>query len=74
MLTAPSVPVYDCRDMELDFSQDLSKLRTFPVWTEEIPVDSFLVVGYTVAVFKASSKQWTVSFNLHWVIILGMPL
>ncbi|KAJ3504935.1 hypothetical protein NMY22_g17759 [Coprinellus aureogranulatus] len=67
------VPVYDCREVEVDFARDLDKLHTYPMWVEEIPEDSFLVVAYTVAVYKASSKQWTVSFNIHWVMILGTP-
>lgn len=69
-----SVPVYDCREVEIDFSRDLDKLQTFPPWVEEIPPDSCLVVGYTVAVFKATaSKQMTVSFNLQWIVVLGVP-
>ena len=72
-LTHLPVPVYDCREIEIEFSRDLDKLSTYPRWEDEIPCDSFLVVGYTVAVFKAASKSMTVSFNIQWIVILGVP-
>ncbi|KAF6763377.1 hypothetical protein DFP72DRAFT_801285 [Ephemerocybe angulata] len=69
-----TIPVYDCRNMPLDLSQDLGRLETFTRWTEEIPYGSFVVVAYTVAVFRAEkNKAWTVSFNLHWAMLLGTP-
>ena len=59
--------------MDIDFSRDLDNLTSFPIWSDEVPCDSFLVVGYTVAVFKAASKSMTVSFNVQWIVILGIP-
>jgi hypothetical protein len=59
--------------MEVDFRTDLANMNTFPRWPGEIPEDSFVVVGYTVAVYKSASGNWSISFNLQWAIILGIP-
>ncbi|KAH6871665.1 hypothetical protein BKA70DRAFT_1450893 [Coprinopsis sp. MPI-PUGE-AT-0042] len=68
------VPVYDARDVQLDFNEDLDRIQHLPRWNQEVPYGSFVVVGYTVAVFKVEkTRSWTVSFNIHWAILVGVP-
>jgi hypothetical protein len=67
------VPIYDCRNTEVDLNRDLEHLDRFPCWTEEIPTSSFVVVSYTVAVFCTDrTGVWSVSFNIHWAMIYGI--
>ncbi|TEB19405.1 hypothetical protein FA13DRAFT_1646929 [Coprinellus micaceus] len=67
------VPAYDAREFSVDFNKDLGNLKSFPPWEGKIPVDSFVVVAYTVSVYWNDSKGWSVSFNLKWVMVLGTP-
>ncbi|KAF6754970.1 hypothetical protein DFP72DRAFT_812266 [Ephemerocybe angulata] len=68
------IPVYDCRDLALDLPRELDRLDSLPRWKKEVPTNSFAIVGHTITVFNSrSKKQWTVSFNLHWVMLLGIP-
>ncbi|KAJ7119965.1 hypothetical protein C8R43DRAFT_960035 [Mycena crocata] len=65
-----TVPIYDARKIVVDFNTDLDRL--------EIPVSSFVVVGYTVscyngAVSGSSAKAANVSFNILWAIVCGTP-
>jgi hypothetical protein len=65
--------VYDCQNIRVNFDTDLSKLSTYPLWKGEISEGSFVVVAYTVGVFWSSrDKDWAVSFNIRWVMILGV--
>ncbi|KAH6902997.1 hypothetical protein BKA70DRAFT_1374066 [Coprinopsis sp. MPI-PUGE-AT-0042] len=68
------VPIYDARDVILDFNTDLDRLQDLPRWDEEVPYGAFVIVGYTVAVFKADkTRSWTVSLNIHWAVVMGVP-
>lgn len=68
------VPVYDARNLDVDWNRDLPRLEVLPRWFEEIPVGSFVVVGYTAGVFMAEkTRTWTISFNLQWAVIVGVP-
>lgn len=70
-----TVPVYDCRSVDLDLERDLDQLHTLPRWEDEIPFGAFAVVAYTVAVFRAEkTNAWTVSYNLQWAMILGIAM
>lgn len=72
-LNIKSVPVYDGRNFTINFDTNLEYLADLPRWRDEIPIGSFTVVGYTVGVYKAQSNKWSVSFNIQWAIILGIP-
>ncbi|KAJ2914814.1 hypothetical protein MD484_g5619, partial [Candolleomyces efflorescens] len=64
------VPVYDCRNVDVDFTQDLLSMD-FPSFEGEIPKGSFVVVGYTASVYRAQSGKWTITLNLKWAIVLA---
>ncbi|RXW13814.1 hypothetical protein EST38_g12042 [Candolleomyces aberdarensis] len=67
------VPIYDCRDIDVDMVRDLDRLSELPRWNEEIPYGSFVVAGYTVAVFKKAKDKWGVSFNVRFGMLIGVP-
>ena len=69
------MPVYDARDAEaFDVNTDLPNLEAkLPRWREEIPVGSFVVVGFTMTAFFSSSREWTLGLNIQWAIIVGIP-
>lgn len=68
------IPVFDCRSIDVVFERDLDRLEQLPRWQEEIPEGSFVVVAYTVTVYRAEkTKAWTISFNLRWVMLIGTP-
>ncbi|KAF6758495.1 hypothetical protein DFP72DRAFT_807768 [Ephemerocybe angulata] len=71
-----TVPIYDARGLDsLDFDAVLPKLaESLPLYTEgEIPYGSFIVVGYTMMIYRANSGNWTLGNNIHWVIVVGIP-
>ncbi|KAJ7095671.1 hypothetical protein C8R44DRAFT_890065 [Mycena epipterygia] len=49
------VPVYDARNVVVDFDSDLVRLaEVLPPFVGEIPFGSFVVVGYTCSVYNAA--------------------
>ncbi|KAJ7626517.1 hypothetical protein DFH06DRAFT_1141828 [Mycena polygramma] len=73
------VPIYDARTVVFDFNSDLSRLSTvLPAFHGEIPFGSFVVVGYTVAGYKASlsaggERVPHLGCNILWAIVCGSP-
>ena len=69
------VPVYDGRVKPLCFETDLGQLASvLEPYEGPIPYGSFVVVGYTAAVYRSSKDQsWTLACNVQWVIVLGTP-
>ncbi|KAF6747098.1 hypothetical protein DFP72DRAFT_1075744 [Ephemerocybe angulata] len=70
------VPVYDARGLDtVDFNSVLPKLAdSLPLYTGgEIPYGSFIVVGYTMTIYRANNGNWTLGNNIQWVIIVGIP-
>ncbi|KAJ6457541.1 hypothetical protein C8R47DRAFT_1227355 [Mycena vitilis] len=73
------VPIYDARKVVLDFSADLERLdRVLPPFHGEIPFGSFVVVGYTVAGYKATlsaggERVPHLGCNVLWAIVCGTP-
>ncbi|KAK6974081.1 hypothetical protein R3P38DRAFT_2812267 [Favolaschia claudopus] len=74
------IPVYDARQQDFDFNSSLPSLETaLPLWPhKEIPEGSFVVVGYTVAIYKGTASGFTektlhLGCNLQWVIVCGTP-
>lgn len=76
-LTRVPVPVYDGRNLQdPDFNQILPNLAdVLPKYPpQEIPPNSFAMVGYTITIFAArATGNWTAGFNIKWVIVLGSP-
>ncbi|KAF6752333.1 hypothetical protein DFP72DRAFT_1070646 [Ephemerocybe angulata] len=71
-----TVPVYDARGAKsLDFHKVLPNLSSsLPCYTGgEIPQGSFVMVGYTMTVYRANNGNWTLGCNLQWVVIIGTP-
>jgi hypothetical protein len=73
------VPVYDARSSVVDFNTDLGRLdEVLPLFDEEIPFGSFVVVGYTVSVYRASltaggERVPQLGCNLVWAIVCRTP-
>ncbi|KAJ7912586.1 hypothetical protein B0H13DRAFT_2327305 [Mycena leptocephala] len=73
-----TVPVYDARNKDIDFEEDLPNLDDLPRWKGEVPIGSFVVVGYTVNTYQSSRvrngpKEEHVSCNLMWIVVCGIP-
>ncbi|KAK6992998.1 hypothetical protein R3P38DRAFT_2801371 [Favolaschia claudopus] len=75
-----TIPVYDARDREVDFEALLPSLDvSLPKWTGgEIPIASFVVVGYSVASYMGKAqgvegRTMHVGSNILWVVICGTP-
>ncbi|EAU91687.1 hypothetical protein CC1G_04455 [Coprinopsis cinerea okayama7 len=71
-----NVPIYDAQNApDFNLSRDLPRLpKALPAWQGEIPYGSFVMVGYTVAVYKSNAGRWTVSCNIQWAIVIGTPV
>ncbi|KAJ7740542.1 hypothetical protein B0H16DRAFT_1464780 [Mycena metata] len=72
------VPVYDCTKRDLDLDEELVALESLPRWRGEVPVGSFVVVGYSASTYPATvggsgPKVAHLSCNLLWVIVCGIP-
>ncbi|KAK7012657.1 hypothetical protein R3P38DRAFT_3209267 [Favolaschia claudopus] len=72
--------IYDARDREIDFDVALPSLdASLPKWTGgEIPIASFVVVGYSVASYMGKAqgvegRTMHVGSNILWVILCGTP-
>ena len=67
------VPIYDARDLVTDdFNEVLTSLTTLDQLDHDVPEGSCVVVGHTITTFiKKSNEQLNVSFNIHWVAVLG---
>ncbi|KAJ6462340.1 hypothetical protein C8R47DRAFT_1225489 [Mycena vitilis] len=79
VLPFPTVPVYDARGVVFDFNSDLARLDTvLPAFHGEVPFGSFVVVGYTVAGYKASlsaggERVPHMGCNILWAVVCGTP-
>ncbi|KAJ6536054.1 hypothetical protein B0H19DRAFT_963312, partial [Mycena capillaripes] len=74
-----AVPVYDARKTVVDYDTDLDRLgEVLPLFPGEVPVGSFVVVGYTVSSYMAAvgggnDRVPHVGCNILWVIVCGTP-
>jgi hypothetical protein len=74
LLTSGLVPIYDCRDIRDSFEHVLANLKDIPRYNEDLPSGSCTVLGYTVNTFtKKDVDMPSVAFNIHWVVLLGLP-
>ena len=69
-----AVPVYDVRTVPFDINTDLSLSNDkLPLFEDDIPRNSFVIVAYTAAKWIDKSRQPQFSANLHWIIVVGIP-
>jgi hypothetical protein len=70
------VPIYDASELETDnFGEVLSGLKGLDQLDSDLPEGSCVVVGHTISTFmKKSIDQLNVSFNVHWVAVIGIPI
>jgi hypothetical protein len=67
------VPIYDARKVDGDFVTILKKIDSLPIFAGEVPAGSCVVVGYTINTFMRSDDSVkSLSYNIHWVIVLGI--
>jgi hypothetical protein len=65
--------------MEIDFSNDIATLASkLPMYDTEIPVGSFVVVGYSVSTYMGNAgglqkgeKTMHVGCNILWAVLCG---
>ncbi|KAJ7079857.1 hypothetical protein C8R44DRAFT_754553 [Mycena epipterygia] len=81
LLHTDPIPIYDARKVTLDFDADLSRLeKVLPKFNgTEVPVGSFVVVGYTCSSYNATLSNSTervphLGCNILWVIVCGTPI
>ncbi|KAF9051702.1 hypothetical protein BJ165DRAFT_1524611 [Panaeolus papilionaceus] len=67
-----NIPIYDARDTNFNFQNDINELHRLPLWDGEIPRGSFVVVGYTLAAYFPNQK-WNLATNVRWVVVVGVP-
>ncbi|KZP22489.1 hypothetical protein FIBSPDRAFT_890371 [Athelia psychrophila] len=68
-----TVPVLDARGTRFNTSSSLARLdKILPPFRQEVPDGSCAWIGYTVNRY-AAQKGISVSFNLLWVVVLGIP-
>ncbi|TFK18494.1 hypothetical protein FA15DRAFT_709805 [Coprinopsis marcescibilis] len=70
------IPVYDaCGVRKFDISAvSLSDIdSSLKRWKGKVPVDSVVVVGYTISVFMSRGGHWTLGCNIQWAIVLLAP-
>ena len=71
----PVVPIYDGRQPKFDPLLDLDKLHNLPLWRdglEDAPKHSLAAVGYTAHTYKTKGGEAHLSFNLQWLVVLGV--
>ncbi|KAH6904778.1 hypothetical protein BKA70DRAFT_1108729 [Coprinopsis sp. MPI-PUGE-AT-0042] len=69
-----TIPVYDGRNTYFDVTADLAYLKELlPLYEDEIPPHSCVVIGHTVTCYKRRAGCWGVGFNLKWVVVLATP-
>ena len=71
-LTSVVVPIYDGRAPEFDPLHDLDKLDNLPLWIDDAPKNSLAAVGYTAHTYRTKAGQVHLSFNVQWVVVLGV--
>ncbi|KZP23243.1 hypothetical protein FIBSPDRAFT_952300 [Athelia psychrophila] len=68
-----TVPVLDARGTRFNTTTNLVRLdKILPSFNKEIPDGSCAWVGYTMNKYSGQ-KGVSVSFNLLWVVVLGIP-
>jgi hypothetical protein len=68
-----AVPIYDARKVtDVLFPELVLSLDRLPHIYREIPHDSCAVVGYTANTW-GRDETVNISFNIKWVVVLGVP-
>jgi hypothetical protein len=69
------VPIYDARELDTDKIEDvLLALASLHQFEDDVPTGSCAVVGHTITTYIKKDKTTQVSFNIHWVAVIGTPL
>jgi hypothetical protein len=66
------VPIYDGRAPDFDPLLDLDKLENLPLWNDDAPKNSLAAVGYTAHTYRTKAGQVHLSFNVQWLVVLGV--
>ncbi|RXW12804.1 hypothetical protein EST38_g13051 [Candolleomyces aberdarensis] len=67
------IPVYDARSSPFDFHHDLPNISSLPHWQGDIPYGSFVVVGFTLTMYRAKNGNMTLACNIQWAVVVGVP-
>ncbi|KAJ3561382.1 hypothetical protein NP233_g10226 [Leucocoprinus birnbaumii] len=72
------VPVYDACAFKDDINYSTGFFNkmptTFPCFHEEIPTNSFAVLGYMVLYWQSTQTgAWNISANIQWILLLATP-
>jgi hypothetical protein len=67
------VPIYNACQVKKTFPEILPTLHTLPRYDSDLQRGSCAVVGYTVSTYQKKDSMLNVSFNIHWVMLLGLP-
>jgi hypothetical protein len=70
MLMDYQVPIYDARKCDKSFYELVPDVDQLPHINHELPAGSSAVVAYTANTW---GSPITVSFNIKWVMLLGVP-
>ncbi|KDR70812.1 hypothetical protein GALMADRAFT_75666 [Galerina marginata CBS 339.88] len=71
-----TVPIYDARNVDFNLKKDVASVKGLPLFEggrQEIPDGSCVSVGHTVGIFKNKTGDESLTLNVHWVIIWGVP-
>jgi hypothetical protein len=69
------VPIYNGCNIDFNPNTDFHRLASLPLWKdgqEDAPRQSLGVVGYTVHTYNKKNGVPSVSFNVQWLIVLGI--
>lgn len=67
-----TVPIYDARKVDVNFYELLLNLDQLGRVNREVPTGSCVVVAYTLNTW-GKTLPVNVSFNVKWVMVLGIP-
>ena len=71
-----SVPIFDARFKKIKLPEGIREVPlNFPLFTEKIPRDSLVLIGYSTAVYNSSKSpdDSSVALNIVWAAVLASP-
>jgi hypothetical protein len=71
-MTVFLVPVYDARKVDVNFYDLVLDCEQLKRINREIPAGSCVIVAYTLNTW-GNTLPINVSFNVKWVMVLGVP-
>ncbi|KAH6880581.1 hypothetical protein BKA70DRAFT_1447160 [Coprinopsis sp. MPI-PUGE-AT-0042] len=68
------IPVYNGADYVFDPTCDIDNIASvLPEWDGEVPTNSCAWVAYTAHVYEDNGGEWALSWNILFVVIIGLP-